>query len=223
MPAGSELDVHVNTIIIGAGGHSRVVYDILQYDHNADIVAFIDNAPRGSEETIMCGPVAGDHDVVPDLIKKRGVGGFIVAVGDNEIRKRHYEKFRDMGLEPISAIHPNAHISETADIGQGSVVCAGAALSTNAEIGRNAIINTGSIIEHETTLADHTHVGPGTTLAGRVTVGRETFIGMGCSVKEYTSIGKKATVGAGSVVLEDVNADTTVVGTPAEVTNDDGA
>lgn len=207
----------MNTIIIGAGGHSRVVYDILKHDHNINVVAFVDNTPRGSEESIMGVPVTGDHDVVPELVDEQNVGGFIVAVGDNEIRQQHFETFRDMGLEPVSAIHPNAHVSETVSIGPGSVIAAGVSISTNAEIGDNAIVNTGSIVEHESTLGAHTHVGPGSTIAGRVTVAEGTFVGMGCSIKEYTDIGENATIGAGSVVLDDVEADATVAGAPAEV------
>lgn len=206
----------MRTVIIGAGGHSRVVYDILRYDHDIDVVAFVDNTPRGSEETIMNVPVTGDHDIVPKLVDKKDVGGFIVAVGDNDIRKHHFQKFKELGLEPISAIHPNAHISETVGINPGSVVATGAALSTNATIGLNAIVNTGSIVEHESTVGDHTHVGPGSTVAGRVNIGDGTFVGMGCSIKEYTDIGPGATIGAGSVVLDDVEAGATVAGTPAE-------
>lgn len=211
----------MKTVIIGAGGHSRDVYDILQHDHNAEIVAFVDNAPRGSEETIMGVPVTGDHDVVPELIEEKDVSGFMVAVGDNEIRKRHFRTFREMGLEPVSVIHPNAQIPEKVDVGPGSVIAAGASLSTNAEIGENVIVNTGSIVEHESRIAPHAHVGPGSTVAGRVTVGEGTFVEMGCSVKNFTDIGPNATVGAGSVVLEDVESDTMVAGTPAELKSPD--
>lgn len=207
----------MKSIIIGAGGHSRVVYDILRHDKNVDVTAFVDHVQRGSEESIMDVPVTGDHDIVPELIEKKGVGGFIVAIGENEIRHTYLEKFQEIGLEPISAIHPNANISETAEIGAGSVIASGVNVSTNAEIGRNAIVNTGTIVEHEVKIGAHTHVGPGTTIAGRVTVGNETFIGMGCSIKEYLDIGDDAVVGAGSVVLDDVDDSTTVAGTPAEV------
>jgi sugar O-acyltransferase (sialic acid O-acetyltransferase NeuD family) len=206
----------VKTIIIGAGGHARVVYDILSVDHNLEVTAFVDNTPRGSDEEIMGVPVVGDHDVVPEYVSEHGVTGFIVAVGDNEIRRRHYETHVKMGLNPVSAIHPDATISETADIGPGTVVASGAIVTTNATVRENTIVNTGSVIEHESEIGSHTHVGPGTTVAGRVTVGDGTFIGMGSSVKDYTEIGANAVIGAGSVVLDDVPSDSLVVGAPAE-------
>jgi sugar O-acyltransferase (sialic acid O-acetyltransferase NeuD family) len=206
----------MKTIIIGAGGHARVVYDILSADQNVEVAAFVDNSPRGSDEKIMGIPVVGDHDVVPEYVSEKDVTGFIVAVGDNEIRRSHYETYVEMGLEPVSAIHPDATISETAVIGRGTVVASGAIVTTNAVVGENAILNTGSVVEHESEIGSHAHVGPGTTIAGRVTVGDGTFVGMGSSVKDYTEVGEDAVVGAGSVVLDDVPSDTLVVGTPAE-------
>ncbi|SFG17250.1 sugar O-acyltransferase, sialic acid O-acetyltransferase NeuD family [Halopelagius inordinatus] len=204
-------------IIVGAGGHSRVVYDILRADRNVAVSAFVDNSPRGSEETIMGVPVIGDHDVLPEYVKKNDVAGFIVAVGDNDIRQQHFETMTDMGLEPVSAIHPDATISETANIGPGTVIASGSIITTNAKVGENAIVNTGSVIEHESEVGDHAHVGPGTTVAGRVRIGDGTFVGMGSSVTDYTTIGENSTIGAGSVVLDDVESDTVVAGAPAEL------
>jgi sugar O-acyltransferase (sialic acid O-acetyltransferase NeuD family) len=209
----------VNTIIVGAGGHSRVVYDILRYDHNVEIAAFIDNSPRGSEEKIMGIPVVGPHNEIHSLIESENIGGFIVAVGDNEIRQNHFEKLLDMGLEPVSAIHPESYISKTATIGAGTVVASGVNISTNVEVGENVILNTGTIVDHETTIGPNVHIAPGTTIAGRVEIDEFTFVGMGASVGDYTSVGSNVTVGAGSAVLGDVPSNVTVAGSPAEIKN----
>lgn len=212
----------MKTLIIGAGGHARVVYDILKHDRNNEIEAFVDNVKRGSNEEIMGVPVVGDHSVIDSLIDG-GVKGFIIAIGDNEIRRKYFEILREKDLIPVNAIHPESHLSSTVDAGNGIVVAEGVSVSTNASLGDNVIVNTGSIVEHETDISDHTHVGPGNTLAGRVEVGSNVFVGMGCSVKEHTSIGDDAVIGAGSVVLDDVPPNTVVAGTPAEVKkeNDD--
>jgi sugar O-acyltransferase (sialic acid O-acetyltransferase NeuD family) len=213
----------MKTIIVGAGGHSRVVYDILRYDHNTEVIAFVDNTPRGSEETIMGVPVRGDHDVIPTLVEEEDVGGFIIAVGDNEIRRGHFKKILDMGLEPVSAIHPEAYISKTATVGSGTVVASGVNVSTNADIGENSILNTGAIVDHETTIGEHVHVAPGSTVAGRVSIGELTFVGMGSTVRDYVDVGENVTVGAGSVVLEDVPSNVTIAGAPAEIKSEKDA
>ena len=206
----------MKAIIIGTGGHARVILDILNYDRNIEIVAFIDKEIHGSDERIMGIPVLGDHSVLPGLLKS-GIKGAIIGVGDNKIRKEYYEKFRDMGIELVNAIHPAVHLSHYAKIGNGVVVAAGATIATGAEIGNNVIVNSGAIIEHEDKIEDHVHIAPGTVLAGRVKVKEGAFIGAGCVVKQYVTIGENVIIGAGSVVLEDIPDNAVAVGAPAKV------
>lgn len=203
-------------VIIGAGGHARVISEILNYDRNIEVVAFVDNVIRGSDERIMGIPVLGDHSVLPKLFKS-GVMGAIIGVGDNNIRKAHFEKIKNMGVELINAIHPTVHIAHNVKIGKGVVIVTGATIATGVEIGNNVIVNTGAIIEHEDILEDHVHIAPGTVLAGRVVVKEGAFIGAGTVIKEYITIGENATIGAGSVVLKDIPDNAVAVGTPAKI------
>jgi len=202
--------------IIGAGGQARVVYEILSYNRNMEVVAFVDNVIRGNDERIMDIPVMGDHSVLLRLIKN-GVQGAIVAVGDNEIRAAHFEKLKNMGLEPVSAIHPTSHIAPSAKLGYGVTIAIGAIISTGARIGDNVIINTGATIDHEDEIEDHVHVSSGCSIAGRVTIKKGTFIGIGSVVREYLTIGENTILGAGSVVLEDMPDNVVAVGMPAKV------
>ncbi len=202
--------------IIGAGGQARVVYEILRHNLTLEVAAFVDNTKRGDDEFIMDVPVVGDHSKVPDLIRK-GVKGFVVGVGDNEIRAHHFREFRDMSLIPVNAVHPTSHIAFNAVIGSGVVIATAATIATGATIGDNAIINTGAIIEHEDRIGEHVHIGPGTSIAGRVVVKKGALVGIGCAVKEYVTIGENAIIGAGSVVLEDIPDNAVAVGVPARV------
>ncbi|MFW9829663.1 MAG: acetyltransferase [Candidatus Thorarchaeota archaeon] len=206
----------MKVIIIGAGGHARVVYECLRHDKNIEPVAFIDNKFGDGSELIMNLPVLGPHSVIPDLIKN-GIKGFIVGVGDNKIRALHFKKFKKLGLEPINAIHPTADIASNVKIGKGVCISLSSTVNTNAEIGDNSIINTGVIIEHEDHIGENVHIAPGTSIAGRVNVKNGTFIGIGSVVKEYLNIGENVIIGAGSVVLNDVPDDVVVVGSPAKV------
>lgn len=203
-------------IIIGAGGQARIVYEILSYNRNVEVIAFIDNVVPKKEEYIMGIPVMGDHAVIPEMMKN-GVRGAIIAVGNNQIRAAHYEKLKKMGMEMVSAIHPNSIIAPSVRTGDGVTIAIGAIISTGGVIGNNVIINTGATIDHEDNIEDHVHIGPGCSLAGRVTVKRGAFIGIGSVVKEYLKIGENSTIGAGSVVLEDIPDNVVAVGTPAKV------
>ncbi|MFX0138388.1 MAG: acetyltransferase [Candidatus Hodarchaeota archaeon] len=214
----------MKVVIIGAGGHARVVYECLRYDKNLVVQAFIDIVEGDGSEIIMEIPVLGPHSVIPDLIKK-GVKGFIVAVGDNEIRAKHFKKFQEMGLIPVNAIHPTASIAYNVKIGQGVCIGINAIINTNAIIGDNTIINTGAIVEHEDRIGNNVHIAPGTSVAGRVKIEDGVFIGIGSVIKEYITIGENTIIGAGSVVLKDIPKNVVAVGSPAKIIkeNDKGA
>lgn len=206
-------------IVIGAGGHARVVYEILRHyrDKNVEVFSFIDNVANTTDEKIMGIPVTGDHSVLPCLIKDNKINGYIVAVGDNNIRSRYFDDLMHLGLDPINAIHPKAHIAYQAVIEKGVVISTGSTISTKAKIGNNSIINTGAIIEHESIIGDNVHIAPGTVVAGRVEVKDGAFVGAGSVVKEYIHIGKNSVIGAGSVVLDDIPDNVTAVGVPAKI------
>jgi len=204
-------------VIVGAGGQARIVNEILSYDRNLEVVAFIDNVARSGNENIKGIPILGDHSVIPGLIKK-GVKGAIIAVSMNDIRAAHFEKLRSMGLELINAIHPTASIASSVKLGNGVTVAMGAIISTGVRIADNVIINTGAIIDHEDEIEEHVHIGSGCSLAGRVTVKRGALVSIGSVVRENVTIGENAVIGAGSVVLEDVPDNVLVSGTPAKVT-----
>ncbi len=206
----------MKTIIIGAGGHARVIFEILSYDWNIDVVAFVDNVIPTSDEKIIGIPVYGDHSVIPEMVKN-GVKAAIIGVGKNSIRKAYFEQIKNLGVEMVTAIHPDANIAHNVKIGKGVVIAASARISAGVEIGDNVIVNTGAIIEHEDVLEDHVHIASGTVIAGRVRVKEGAFIGAGCVVKEYLTIGRNAIVGAGSVVLEDIPDSAVAVGAPAKV------
>lgn len=202
--------------IVGAGGHARIIFEILSCDRNMEVVAFVDNVMKGRDEQIMGIPVIGDHSILPKLVEN-GVTAAIIAVGDNEVRAVYFEKLRNMGLDLVNAIHPTAYLSPTAKIGSGVVIAMRATISTGTMIGDNVIINTGAIIDHENEIGDHVHISPGCSIAGRVTIRRGVHLGIGTVVREYVTIGENTIVGAGSVVLEDISDNVVAVGVPAKI------
>jgi sugar O-acyltransferase (sialic acid O-acetyltransferase NeuD family) len=203
-------------IIIGAGSQARIVHEILSYDRNIEVVAFVDNLDRSGAEHIKGIPILGGHSVIPGLMNK-GVKGAIIAVSMNNIRADHFEKIHDMGLELINAIHPTASIASSVKLGSGITVAMGAIISTGVKIADDVIINTGAIIDHEDKIGRHVHISSGCSLAGNVTVKKGSIVGIGSVVIENVTIGENSVIGAGSVVLEDIPDNVTASGTPARI------
>lgn len=140
----------------------------------------------------------------------------LLAVGDNGIRRKIFQKLTSNGMETVTLVAKTAMIKPSAEIGSGTVVMEGAIVQTLAKIGDAVIINSGAIIEHECVIGDFAHIAPGAVLAGNVSVGNGSFIGANAVVKQGVKIGENVIIGAGSVVLKDVADSTIVVGNPAK-------
>jgi len=203
-------------IVIGAGGQARIVHEILSYDRNIEITAFIDNLVRSGKEDIKGIPILGDHAVIPGFIDD-GIKGTIVAISMNDIRTAHFKKLQSMGMELMNAIHPTASVASNARLGVGITIAMGAIICTGVNINNNVIISTGAIIDHENEIGENVYLGTGCSLAGRVTVKNNTLVGIGAVIKENLTIGTNSVIGAGSVVLEDVPDNVIASGTPAKV------
>ena len=208
----SELRV----IILGCGGHGRVILDILQNMENVQVIGFLEDNPKFAGKIINGIKVFGNRTLLPQLFED-GTNGIVIGVGDNYIRADLFVQAKGMGFEMINAIHPRAIISEDVRIGQGVVVMAGAVINIGTKIGDNVCVNTGATVDHDNILADHSHIYPGANLTGGVTVGKYTYIGTNAAVNPYISIGSHVMVGSGAVVIADVPDNVTVAGVPAQV------
>jgi sugar O-acyltransferase (sialic acid O-acetyltransferase NeuD family) len=144
---------------------------------------------------------------------------YFIAIGDNGLRKRVYEKVRGAWGDPKTILHPTAVLSASAAIGPGAMIGARAVVNPQCSIGLGTICNTGSIVEHDCEVGDFCHIAPSATLCGSVSVGDGTFIGAGSVVRDGVTIGAHAIIGAGSVVLKDVPDGATVFGNPARMYN----
>ena len=204
-------------VIIGAGGHGKVVLDIVRAGGRFEPVGFVDADTRLAGTKVGGLSVLGPMNILPKLRTQQRVAHAIVAIGDNRTRQRYLAAVEAEGFELISAVHPSAFVSPTARLGRNVVVGPNASIVTEARIGDGVIVNTGAIVEHECELGDAVHVAPGACLAGRVRVGACAFIGIGAQVIQCLAVGEGATVGAGAVVIEDVPDGATVVGVPAKV------
>lgn len=199
--------------ILGAGGHGRVVADAAECAGEWRDIVFFDKAwPQQNQNGPW--PIIGDETAF--FKRANQFDQVLIAIGDNSIR---LERLRQVPATATLAtlVHPYATISRHADLGEGSVVFAGAVVNVGARVGRGSIINTGATVDHDCVLDDGVHISPGANLGGGVQVGRTTWVGIGASVKQYVHIGANVIVGAGAAVVDSFPDDVTVVGVPAQI------
>lgn len=199
-------------VILGAGGHARVVADICRsigrvvegfLDPGLEPGTSVDGMPvLGSDERLTDSDFVGAHE-------------FGLGIGDSRLRCEVGRRVLDAGGTLPALTHERSVVAPDVVIGFGSVLMAGAIVNTGAELGAFVVVNTGASVDHDCRLDEGTHVGPGVHLAGAVRSGRIAEIGIGASVVQGISIGDGAIVGAGATVIRDVPPDTTVAGCPA--------
>lgn len=201
-------------LIIGAGGHGKVVADAATLLNQWSEIVFLDD--RYSEvRQIANWKVVGKVAQAKEFCGK--FSHAIVAIGDNHKRLQLSAELQQMGFILSVIVHPSATVSKDAILGPGSVVLAQAVINIDAVIGMAAIINSGAVVEHDCCLGKGVHISPNATLAGGANVGDGSWIGLGASIVQRINIGSQVIVGAGSVIIQDVPDQVTVVGIPARV------
>lgn len=204
-------------VVFGARGQARVLLELMDRAGICPIAGLVDDDPELQDTKLDGIPVLGTIDRLPSLCRVHRIHRAVIAVGNNAHRRKLAEYARSLGLRLPVLIHPNAFVSPTAHLGDGTVVLAGAVVSAYAQIGELCIINTRASVDHDCQIGDCVHIAPGVTLTGSVTVGNGVLVGAGATIIPEICIGDEAIVGAGATVIHDVASQTTVVGCPARV------
>ncbi len=202
-------------LILGCGGHGRVVLDVLMQAGTYEPVGFVDSNADTWGRRIDGIRVLGHPNDVARFGAELGVQHAIVAIGDNGTRRAFADRLEAQDFELINAIHPSANLARNVSLGRNIVVAAGALVCAHCQVGDSVILNTGCIVDHESLIGTATHVCPGARIAGRVTIESGAFVGIGATVIQSLRVGYEAVIGAGAVVVQDVAPMSTVVGVPA--------
>ncbi|MEY2922852.1 MAG: hypothetical protein RL108_1478 [Bacteroidota bacterium] len=193
-------------ILFGAGGHGKVVADILLKNEISNFVFFDEFSDLSTVHSI---------NVFTD-VKVKMSDSMIICIGSNKSRKSISVKYV---CSYEIAIHPFSSLAHNVLIGDGTVIMAGCIVNSNTKIGKHCILNSGAIVEHDCKLEDFVHISPNATLCGNITIGEGSHIGAGAVIIPNIKIGKWVTIGAGAVIIKDVPDFSTVVGNPGKIIN----
>jgi acetyltransferase EpsM len=203
----------MKVIILGNGGHSKVIQEIVSSVINNKIIAILDDKYEVEfhERGVLYAPLDSLEKLLAVDVK------VVIAIGDNATRKKIAETVMINPDQYLSVIHSTAVVSQTATIGKGTIIMANAVINAEASIGDHCIINTGAIIEHENRIDRYAHISPNATLTGNVSVREGVHIGASATIIPGLEIGKWAIIGAGSTVIQSMPAFSTSVGSPARM------
>ena len=197
-------------IIIGAGGHAKVVYDSL-IECQRRVLGFI--SPNQEKDTSFCDlKIIGNDNAVSqynplDVDLANGIG----FMHNNQNRFNIAKRMRDDGYTFTTIIHPSAIIGTNVELEEGVQIMAGAVVQPGTKIGKDTIINTGVILDHDCHIEKNCHLATGVVCSGNIKIKENTFIGAGSVIIQDISVGKNCMVAAGSVVFQNLENGTKLV------------
>ncbi|WP_064091690.1 acetyltransferase [Rossellomorea aquimaris] len=203
----------MKVIVIGNGGHSKVIQEMMTITGEHSIYAILDDKYKIEQEIqgIIYAPIASISNLL-DLDTR-----VVVAIGNNSIRKKIVKELNLPNEAFLTVIDSSSTISRTASIGNGTVVMPKAIINADSIIGDHCIINTGAIVEHENTVESYAHISPNATLTGNVTIREGVHIGASATVIPGLEIQEWSVIGAGSTVIQPIPSHSKAVGSPARI------
>lgn len=202
-------------VVIGGGGHSKVIISILKRLQKYEIIGYTDYVDNGN---ILGIPYLGKDDFLENLIKK-DVNQAVLGIGqlrNYKLRLEISDYCRSLGYHFPPIIAPTALVNDDVHVDNGVVIMDGVIINSGTKIRAFSIINTRSSIDHDCQIGKYVHIAPGVTLSGSVTVKDYTLIGTGSSVIQNIVIEEKCIIGSGSAVIRNCTAGRTYIGVPAK-------
>ena len=205
-------------VVIGAGGHAKVVIDAIQYSEYS--MCGLTDANYMAVKECMGYPVLGNDEILADLYFQNGVRHAAMGIGHvgyPAVRNKVYAYAQQLGFHFPCLLHPSAAIAKSSIIGDGVLCAAQVVVNAEASIGNLCIINSSAVVEHEVVIADGVHIAPRAVVLGGASVGANSFVGAGSVILQGVHVGRNCIIGAGTIVLGDVEDDSVVVGNPGRV------
>jgi sugar O-acyltransferase (sialic acid O-acetyltransferase NeuD family) len=204
-------------IILGAGGHARVLIDALQ-QLGTDIMGITDPDKTLWGQSYMDIDILGADEKIFDIHPERIL--LVNALGSiksTTARQKLFETWHGKGYSFASVVHPKAVVARSVTLAEGVQVLAGAIINPHTTIGVNSIVNTGAILEHDCVVGEHVHLAPGVRIAGNITIGNSTHVGIGSTIIQGLTIGHNCLIAAGAVVIHSVPDNAVVMGVPGKI------
>lgn len=205
-------------IIFGASGFGRevawLVERINKVNPTWNILGFMDDNESIQQAEINGYKVLGKTEDV----NKYPNAYFVCAVGASRTREKIISNMKVVNPEIKfgTIIDPSVQISDIVKIGEGTIICAHSIITVNISIGNHVIINLDCTIGHDAVIDDFVTLYPSVNVSGLTNIGHAVELGTGMQIIQGKIIGDYSIVGAGAVVVKDIPARCTAIGSPAK-------
>lgn len=171
-------------LLVGAGGFGRVVSEQARLTYDC---AFVDDGFDVGAE--ICGITVVGR--LSELESLRGeYGKLIVAIGNNTLRERIYQKALALGYTFPNIVCSSGYISPYARLGWGCVILNNAVVQNGATVGNGVLLNPGVEIHHDSFVGDYSLIYT------------NSVVRTGANVGKCVRIGSNVTISNNAVVLD---------------------
>lgn len=139
-------------LVLGAGGHGRVVADAAATMGIWDTIDFLDDRSKAPCVIGVCADFekyAGQYDAA------------FPAIGNNALRMQWFVHLHNAGYDIPVIIHSRACVSKSSQVAEGTVILANATINTNTQIEKGCIISQGVLIDHDDVIGLGCHIDIG--------------------------------------------------------------
>jgi sugar O-acyltransferase (sialic acid O-acetyltransferase NeuD family) len=199
-------------IIIGAGGHAAEIDEYIRYTKRITgteefgIIGFLDDNPKSYNSYKFSAPFLGEiksHKVM------RGQN-YIMGIAGIKYRIHFIEMFKKEGAKFLSFKHISAYVSESAKIGEGTIIGPNANVGPNVIIGNHNLINARCSLGHDTIIGNHNFISPNVCFSGFTKIGNENLFGINSATIPGISVGNRNKIAAGMILDQSVGDDSIV-------------
>lgn len=203
-------------VLFGASGLGKDTYDMVceinKVSPEYEVVAFADDDDAKEGGYLVGIPVRSREW----LIENRGNCVCCCTIGNPALRESIMMSLMPTGIKFVTLVHPTAHISIGATVGEGTIIGRLSLIGAEARIGSGVFIDGSVNIGHDAVLDDYVTCFPRVQLSGGVRIGKGASMGGSSFVLPGKKIGAGAVVAPGSIVFGNVKANWHVMGNPAK-------
>jgi sugar O-acyltransferase (sialic acid O-acetyltransferase NeuD family) len=207
-------------IIIGAGGTSQEIVDIIEainQEHPTwDLLGYLDDDPNKQGKEFNGVKVIG---TINDFKKYNDVW-LIVPLGNPKsyfIRKRIVNKLSHLNPKYATLIHPSSYVSKESSVGQGTVIFPYCSISPGASIGSHVLVFPNVTIAHESKIGSYATLTAGVNISGDNIIEEGVYVGTNATIVNMVKVKKWSLIAAGSMVAQDIAEYSFVMGFPGRV------
>lgn len=204
-----------NIVIYGAGGFGRetalLIEQINHLNVRWNVLGFCDDG-KSKGEIIAQLPVLGGLDHLNQI--QEGVS-VVIAIADPRVREKIRQRLNNSRFDFPTIIHPSVNVSESCNLGEGSIICSDVVMTVNVTIEPYSIINLKCTLGHDCVLESFSSLMPAVNVSGNVRLGKGVYVGAGAILLQGVSIGDHSVIGAGAVVNKSFEREKRIMGVPA--------